>query len=334
MGLEAAKRFVYTGERWDAAKAKGHGLVSEVVPRDEPARPPVRASRPSWRAGRASRSASPRACSRPRPRARWPSSSRRRRRPAWCAPRPTTTARRSRRSPRSARPSSAAGERPAPPAAALGRVHRRRARRRSPPDLPATAASTGRSTPCTRAPRARTARSPTCPRRPTRRSSASTPRPPSRSCGQLAAIGAGGAVCYAAGFAEAGDAELERALVAAAGHMALLGPNCYGLINRVDGASLWPVPYPAAARRARHRARAAVGQPRHQPLDGRPLAADRVRAHGRQPGRPRRRRRRRAAARPAGDDRASASTWRACAMRRVRRRRRRGRSSAASRSRS
>jgi 2-(1,2-epoxy-1,2-dihydrophenyl)acetyl-CoA isomerase len=35
MGLEAAKRFVYTGERWDAAKAKGHGLVSDVVPRDD-----------------------------------------------------------------------------------------------------------------------------------------------------------------------------------------------------------------------------------------------------------------------------------------------------------
>ena len=62
--------------------------------------------------------------------------------------------------------------------------------------------------------------------------------------GQLAAIGAGGAVCYAAGFAEAGDPELERALVEAAGEMALLGPNCYGMINRVDGASLWPVPYP------------------------------------------------------------------------------------------
>ncbi len=62
--------------------------------------------------------------------------------------------------------------------------------------------------------------------------------------GQLAAIGTGGAVCYAAGFAEAGDPELERALVEAAGEMALLGPNCYGLVNRVDGASLWPVPYP------------------------------------------------------------------------------------------
>lgn len=62
--------------------------------------------------------------------------------------------------------------------------------------------------------------------------------------GQLAAIGTGGAACYAAGFAEAGDADLERALVEAAGDMALLGPNCYGLVNRVDGASLWPVPYP------------------------------------------------------------------------------------------
>ena len=33
----------------------------------------------------------------------------------------------------------------------------------------------------------------------------------------LAALGAGGAVCYAAGFAEAGDAALEHELVAAAG---------------------------------------------------------------------------------------------------------------------
>ena len=35
MGLEAAKRFVYTGERWDAATAQARGLVSEVVPHDE-----------------------------------------------------------------------------------------------------------------------------------------------------------------------------------------------------------------------------------------------------------------------------------------------------------
>lgn len=35
MGLEAAKRFVYTGERWDAATALARGLVSEVVPHEE-----------------------------------------------------------------------------------------------------------------------------------------------------------------------------------------------------------------------------------------------------------------------------------------------------------
>jgi acetyl-CoA synthetase len=63
---------------------------------------------------------------------------------------------------------------------------------------------------------------------------------------ELAAIGAGGAVCYAAGFSETGNHELEEALVAAAGAMPLLGPNCYGLINRVDRVSLWPVPYPGA----------------------------------------------------------------------------------------
>jgi acyl-CoA synthetase (NDP forming) len=61
---------------------------------------------------------------------------------------------------------------------------------------------------------------------------------------ELAERGAGGAACYAAGFAEAGDADLERELVGAAGSMAILGPNCYGLINRVDGVSLWPVPIP------------------------------------------------------------------------------------------
>jgi acyl-CoA synthetase (NDP forming) len=61
----------------------------------------------------------------------------------------------------------------------------------------------------------------------------------------LAAIGAGGAICYAAGFAEAGRPELEQALRdAGGGQLALLGPNCYGLIDFVDGVSLWPVPFP------------------------------------------------------------------------------------------
>jgi 2-(1,2-epoxy-1,2-dihydrophenyl)acetyl-CoA isomerase len=35
LGLEAAKRFVYTGERWDAATARERGLVSEFVAGDE-----------------------------------------------------------------------------------------------------------------------------------------------------------------------------------------------------------------------------------------------------------------------------------------------------------
>jgi acyl-CoA synthetase (NDP forming) len=61
----------------------------------------------------------------------------------------------------------------------------------------------------------------------------------------LAEMGAGGAVCFASGFAEAdgelGDgAALEERLVAAAGDMPILGPNCYGLLNYLDGAALWP----------------------------------------------------------------------------------------------
>ena len=61
---------------------------------------------------------------------------------------------------------------------------------------------------------------------------------------QLAAIGAGGAVCYAAGFAEiAGGAALQQALVEAAGDFAAMGPNCYGFVNFVDRAGVWPTPY-------------------------------------------------------------------------------------------
>ncbi|MDG3575937.1 acetate--CoA ligase family protein [Rhizobium sp. YJ-22] len=63
--------------------------------------------------------------------------------------------------------------------------------------------------------------------------------------GQLAARGAGGAICYASGFSEAvkelpdGPA-LQAKLVEAAGDMAVVGPNCYGFINMLDGALLWP----------------------------------------------------------------------------------------------
>ncbi|MFF4253739.1 acetate--CoA ligase family protein [Streptomyces sp. NPDC001663] len=58
----------------------------------------------------------------------------------------------------------------------------------------------------------------------------------------LARRGAGGAVCYASGFAETGatGTALQHRLVAAAGDMAVVGPNCYGILNYLDGAALWP----------------------------------------------------------------------------------------------
>ncbi len=57
----------------------------------------------------------------------------------------------------------------------------------------------------------------------------------------LAQKGAGGVVCYAAGFAEiGGDGKaLQQALKAAAGDLAVVGPNCYGVLNYLDGAALW-----------------------------------------------------------------------------------------------
>ncbi|MFO1035751.1 MAG: acetate--CoA ligase family protein [Geminicoccaceae bacterium] len=59
---------------------------------------------------------------------------------------------------------------------------------------------------------------------------------------ELATAGAGGAITYASGFKEVGEdgGALQTALVEAAGDMPVLGPNCYGLINYLDGALLWP----------------------------------------------------------------------------------------------
>jgi hypothetical protein len=61
----------------------------------------------------------------------------------------------------------------------------------------------------------------------------------------LAARRAGGAICFASGFREAVNelsdgADLQAQLLEAAGEMPILGPNCYGLINALDGAVLWP----------------------------------------------------------------------------------------------
>ncbi|WP_275296983.1 acetate--CoA ligase family protein [Jannaschia sp. Os4] len=56
----------------------------------------------------------------------------------------------------------------------------------------------------------------------------------------LTAMGAGGAVVFASGWAETGDVARQDALVAAAGGMPILGPNCYGLLNYLDGAAVWP----------------------------------------------------------------------------------------------
>jgi acetate---CoA ligase (ADP-forming) len=59
---------------------------------------------------------------------------------------------------------------------------------------------------------------------------------------KLSDAGVGGCVSYAAGFAEMGDEgrELQDQLVAAAGDMPLVGPNCFGLVNYLDKTALWP----------------------------------------------------------------------------------------------
>ena len=58
----------------------------------------------------------------------------------------------------------------------------------------------------------------------------------------LKSMGGGGAVLYASGFGEVGAEGLTRnqQLVKAASGMPLIGPNCYGFINSLDGIALWP----------------------------------------------------------------------------------------------
>jgi acyl-CoA synthetase (NDP forming) len=63
----------------------------------------------------------------------------------------------------------------------------------------------------------------------------------------LRSIGAGGAVCYGSGFAETGDADLQRDLLDAAGDLPFFGPNCYGFVNTFDRVALWPDEHGMAA---------------------------------------------------------------------------------------
>ena len=62
---------------------------------------------------------------------------------------------------------------------------------------------------------------------------------------ELSAAGAGGAVCFASGFAETDEGggrgqTLQAELIEAASDMPILGPNCYGYVNYLDGSLLWP----------------------------------------------------------------------------------------------
>ena len=59
---------------------------------------------------------------------------------------------------------------------------------------------------------------------------------------QLATMGAGGAVCFASGFAEMGaeGREWQEKLQDAMGERAIIGPNCYGMLNYFDRVTLWP----------------------------------------------------------------------------------------------
>lgn len=63
---------------------------------------------------------------------------------------------------------------------------------------------------------------------------------------ELSKMGAAGAVCYASGFSELGEAGAanQRGLLEATGDMAIVGPNCYGIINYVTHGSMWQGGYP------------------------------------------------------------------------------------------
>jgi acyl-CoA synthetase (NDP forming) len=66
----------------------------------------------------------------------------------------------------------------------------------------------------------------------------------------LKARGTGGAVVYASGFGEVGDAgrRLQDELLRAAQGMPVMGPNCYGFVNYLARAALWPDEHGGTAR--------------------------------------------------------------------------------------
>lgn len=64
-----------------------------------------------------------------------------------------------------------------------------------------------------------------------------------RVAGELAARGAGGFVCFTAGFSETGSEQghrLTRELNVAAADLPFFGPNCYGFVNFFDRAAMMP----------------------------------------------------------------------------------------------
>ncbi len=60
--------------------------------------------------------------------------------------------------------------------------------------------------------------------------------------GRAAQLGCGGAVVFAAGFAEAHHGDLQERLVAAAGEMPVCGPNGNGIVSLPDRVALWGDP--------------------------------------------------------------------------------------------
>ncbi len=94
----------------------------------------------------------------------------------------------------------------------------------------------------------------------------------------LAARNAGGAICYATGFTEAGEegSELEKQLLEASGDMPLVGPNCYGILNYLDGAMLWPDQQGGRRVEEGVADHHGVLQRGLQPLDATPRSADRL----------------------------------------------------------